>query len=78
MVDLDRVEQQVQLIRRYIENLEEIAQRSLREFLDDPHAIRSARYYLQVSIESCINIANHVIASEGLRPRGTTRTPSWF
>ena len=67
MVDPERVEQQIHLIRRYTENLEEIAQKSLKEFLDDPHAVGSARYYLQVSIESCINIANHIIASEGLR-----------
>ena len=29
--------------------------------------IGSARYYLQVSIETCINIANHIIATERLR-----------
>jgi len=30
-------------------------------------AVGSARYYLQASIESCIDIANHIIATEGLR-----------
>ncbi|HEY65875.1 MAG TPA: DUF86 domain-containing protein [Caldilineae bacterium] len=67
MVDPDRVEQQIQLIRRYTGYLEDIAKRPLSEFLVDPHAIGSARYYLQTAIESCINIANHIIASEGLR-----------
>jgi uncharacterized protein YutE (UPF0331/DUF86 family) len=33
----------------------------------DPKSVGSARYYLQVSIETCINIANHLIASERLR-----------
>lgn len=32
----------------------------------DPKSVGSARYYLQVSIETCINIANHIIASERL------------
>ncbi len=27
----------------------------------------SAKYYLQVSIECCLNVANHIIASEKLR-----------
>jgi len=67
MVDPDRIERQIRLIRRYTGNLQELAQRSLHEFLGDPHAVGSTRYYLQVSIESCINIANHIIASEGFR-----------
>jgi uncharacterized protein YutE (UPF0331/DUF86 family) len=29
--------------------------------------IGSAKYYLQVSIECCLNVANHIIASEKLR-----------
>ncbi|MCJ7622965.1 MAG: DUF86 domain-containing protein [Anaerolineaceae bacterium] len=33
----------------------------------DYKSIGSARYYLQVSIETCINIANHLIATEKLR-----------
>jgi uncharacterized protein YutE (UPF0331/DUF86 family) len=36
-------------------------------FLDSPIRIGSARYYLQVSIETCINIANHIIATDRLR-----------
>jgi len=67
MVDPERVEQQIHLIRRYTRNLQDIARNPLAEFLDDPHAVGSARYYLQASIESCINIANHIIASEGFR-----------
>ena len=33
----------------------------------DHKSIGSARYYLQVSIETCINIANHIIATERFR-----------
>jgi len=33
--------------------------------------IGSAKYYLQISIECCIDVANHIIASERLRaPNG--------
>jgi|YNPNPStandDraft_1061719.scaffolds.fasta_scaffold96600_2 uncharacterized protein YutE (UPF0331/DUF86 family) len=67
MVNPQRIEQQVQLLRRYLAYLNMLAQQPLAEFLSDPLAIGSTRYYLQVAIECCINIANHIISSEGLR-----------
>ncbi len=36
-------------------------------FLKDKILIGSAKYYLQVSIECCLDVANHIIASEHLR-----------
>ena len=67
MVDRDKVEGLFRHLRQYTGQLREIAELDLQEFLDDPRAIGSARYYLQVSIESCLNVANHVIAAERLR-----------
>lgn len=37
------------------------------KFLKDKILIGSAKYYLQVSIECCLDIANHIIAAEGFR-----------
>ena len=38
----------------------------------DPDKIASAKYHFVVAIECCIDIANHIIASEKLRvPRNT-------
>jgi uncharacterized protein YutE (UPF0331/DUF86 family) len=39
----------------------------LPEFLKDKLLIGSAKYYLQVSIECCLDIANHIISSERYR-----------
>jgi uncharacterized protein YutE (UPF0331/DUF86 family) len=36
-------------------------------FLGDPDKIGSAKYHFVIAIESSIDIANHVIASEGFR-----------
>jgi uncharacterized protein YutE (UPF0331/DUF86 family) len=36
-------------------------------FLKDKILIGSAKYYLQVSIECCLDVANHVIAAEHFR-----------
>lgn len=45
----------------------EIAREDRAAYLADHRSIGSARYYLQVSIETCINIANHIIATERFR-----------
>ena len=47
--------------------LEEMRMTNLEAFLKDKIIIGSAKYYLQVSIECCLDIANHVIAAEGFR-----------
>ena len=39
----------------------------LQELVGDKILIGSAKYYLQVSIECCLDIANHIIAAEGFR-----------
>ena len=67
MVDRDKVEGLIRHLRQYTGYLWDIAKLDREEFLNDPMAIGSARYYLQVSIESCIDIANHIIATERLR-----------
>ncbi len=36
-------------------------------FLNDKILIGSAKYYLQISIECCLDVANHIIASERYR-----------
>lgn len=40
----------------------------MEEFSRDFTKINSAKYLLQIAIESCISAGNHVIASEHLRP----------
>jgi uncharacterized protein YutE (UPF0331/DUF86 family) len=58
MVDRDKVEGLIRRLRQYTTYLYEIASQNPEEYLKDPRSIGSARYYLQVSIETCINIAN--------------------
>ena len=67
MVDREKMQGLVQHLRQYTGLLRQIVQQDRTKFLADPMAIGSARYYLQVSIETCINIANHIIAAERLR-----------
>jgi uncharacterized protein YutE (UPF0331/DUF86 family) len=67
MVDRDKLEGMIRHLRQYTTYLQDIVQQDRQEFLGDPKSIGSARYYLQVSIETCISIANHIIATERLR-----------
>ena len=67
MVDRDKIEGLIRHLQQYAGHLQEIVEQDQEVFLGDPRSIGSARYYLQVTIETCINIANHIIATERLR-----------
>ncbi len=67
MVDRDKIEGLIRHLRQYTSYLRQIRDQDRQEFIKDPRSVGSARYYLQVSIESCINIANHIIATERFR-----------
>jgi uncharacterized protein YutE (UPF0331/DUF86 family) len=67
MVDRDKIEGLIRHLQEYTGLVREISQQDRAAFLEDRISIGSARYYLQVSIETCINIANHIIATERFR-----------
>jgi uncharacterized protein YutE (UPF0331/DUF86 family) len=67
MVDRDKIEGLIRHLRQYTTYLQEIVEQDREDFLKDPKSVGSARYYLQVSIETCIGIANHIIATDRLR-----------
>lgn len=68
MVDAARVTALLQRIRDELAALGVFAARSDADLLDDDDALPAAKYRLIVMIEAAIDIADHVIASEGLRP----------
>jgi len=51
----------------YLGVLEKLAKTPVERFVKDKVLIGSMRYYLQVSVETCLDVANHVIASERYR-----------
>lgn len=48
---------------KFLKDLKEIASLSKEEYLDDQRNVYSLRYLSQVTVETCINIANHIISS---------------
>ena len=67
MVRPDKVEGILENLRGYVEKLKHLASLSREEFLSDFTKVESAKHLFQVSVESCIDVSNHIIASERFR-----------
>ena len=67
MVSIKKISQKFIQLENYLGLLKEISKESEEAFLKNQIIIGSANYYLQVSIKCCLDVANHIIASERLR-----------
>ena len=67
MVSLEKISDKFEQLDEFLAILEDIKPTKLDSFLKDKLLIGGAKYYLQVSIECCLDIANHIIAAETFR-----------
>ena len=67
MVSVEKISRKFIQLDEYLGILDEISKVPEKVFLKDKILIGSAKYYLQVSIECCLDVANHIIASERYR-----------
>jgi len=67
VVNLKTVTSILNNMRTYQSKLSTLAAYSEEDFLQDFTKVESAKHLLQVSIESCLDIAHHVTADEGYR-----------
>jgi len=67
MVSAERITDRFQQLDEFLVILKGIRKTPPGKFTKDNILIGSAKYYLQVSIECCLDVANHIIASEGFR-----------
>jgi uncharacterized protein YutE (UPF0331/DUF86 family) len=67
MVDKAKLDQMLSNLRTYTRTLRELAGVPRDVFLANPDKIGNAKYHLVIAIECCIDIANHIIASENYR-----------
>jgi len=67
MVSAEKISRKFIQLDEYLSILNGISKATSENFLKDKILIGSAKYYLQVSIECCLDVANHIIASERLR-----------
>ncbi len=67
MVDKAKLDQMLSNLRAYVRVLEGLAQTPSEVFLHDADKVGNAKYHFVIAIECCIDIANHIIASEDFR-----------
>lgn len=67
MIDRRRVGALLDRIAAELDGLDDIAARADEELRTDPHLLAAAKYRLIVAIEAATDVADHVIAVEGLR-----------
>ncbi len=67
MVDPAKLDQLLSNLKRYLGTLHALAATPRDVFLADSDKLGNAKYHLVIAIECCIDVANHVIASENFR-----------
>ena len=67
MVDKSVIDRMMENLKIYVSQLERLSSLEQESFLSDPDKLGSAKYYFIVAIESCIDIADHIISSERYR-----------
>ncbi len=68
MVKLEKIEGAFRNLDRYVAILRNLAAMPAEALFADVVRLGGARYYLQVAVECCIDVANHLIAQAGWRP----------
>ena len=71
MVDKPRLDEILRRLNEYVGYLRKLAGTGKGDFLASRETIGSAKYHLVISIESCLDAANHIIASERFRAPGS-------
>lgn len=67
MVDVERLDQLLARLNAYRRAPGRLGEVPRSVFLHDPDKIGSAKYHFVVAIECCIDIGNHIVASESFR-----------
>jgi len=67
MICTEKITDKFSQLDEYLGLLDGMRATPVDKFLKDKIVIGGAKYYLQVSIECCLDIANHIIAAEGFR-----------
>ena len=65
MVDRTRIDQLLALLSRYVRLLREFASVPSEEFTSDPRNYGSGERFLQLAIETSLNVGHHIIATFG-------------
>ena len=62
-----RLDEMLASLRRYLAELQRLSLTDKTTFLENSDMVGNAKYHFIIAIECCVDIANHVIASERFR-----------
>ncbi len=65
MINYDKIQTKIEQLKEYTHYLVELSKLPKDELIGDPHKLASSKYHLQVAIECCVDIGNHIIAKSG-------------
>ena len=63
MVNFQKIEKQLQMLKKFVAILKQLRLLNPVEFVDDPRNYGSAERFLQLAIETTLNIGNHLIST---------------
>jgi uncharacterized protein YutE (UPF0331/DUF86 family) len=67
LINVDKIKGKLTNLQSFLDKLRILASIPQEEFSEDFTKVESAKHLLQVSIESCLDIGNHIIASKRFR-----------
>jgi len=67
MIEPEKIEGIFRRLDVYLDQLHRLARLPREGLVNDLMKLGAAKYYLQVAVECCIDVANHIIAREGFR-----------
>lgn len=66
MIDKEKIENLLANLDEYLDEIDKLRLLPLDNYLKNKRNVYSGRYLLQIAIETCINLGNHIIASQKL------------
>mgnify|MGYP000535012287 CR=1 FL=1 len=67
MIEAETIEGIFRNLDSYLDQLRRLAALQREELAGDLVKLGAAKYYLQIAVECCIDVANHIIARRGFR-----------
>lgn len=64
MVNFQKIDKQLQMLKKFLDILKQLSHLPPSEFAGDPRNYGSAERFLQLAIETTLNIGNHIISAQ--------------
>ena len=63
MIDQEIIQKRLEKLKQYVQFLNELVKQPKSRFVSDPFVHGNAERYLQLAIQTCLDIGNHILAN---------------